>query len=134
VDGGGRTKQVAGVLLAGTLALVAGCSSAQEPAVEEVATAFADPGSSPDERCALLVPSTATALAEEASSACAAAVAEVPTSTGPVVSVAVWGGEAQVRLAGDTLFLTETPAGWRITAADCRAAGDGPYRCGVEGP
>ncbi|HEV7870593.1 MAG TPA: hypothetical protein VGO95_04995 [Modestobacter sp.] len=133
MDDDGRRGRVAGVLLAGVLVLVPGCSSAQEPAVAEVATAFADAGTTPDARCALLVPSTAAALAEEASSTCAEAVTEVPTGTGPVESVAVWGGEAQVRLAGDTLFLTETPDGWQITAASCRAAGEGPYRCRVEG-
>ncbi len=131
---GRRTRWVAGAALAGTLALATGCSSAQEAAVEQVATAFTDPGTTPAERCELLAPTTATALAEEASTACPEAVAEVPAGTGPVESVAVWGGEAQVRLAGDTLFLSETPAGWRVTAADCRAAGDGPYHCGTEGP
>ena len=129
-----RTGRVAGALLAASLALVGGCSSAQRPAVEQVAATFADPATAPEERCALLVPSTAAALAEEGATACAAAMDAVPTGTGPVESVEVWGGEAQVRLAGDTVFLTGTPDGWRITAADCRSTGDGPYRCGVEGP
>ncbi len=130
----GWTRRATGALLAGALTLATGCSSAQEPAVEQVATAFADPATTPEARCALLVPSTAAALAGEAAGGCAEAVAGVPAGTGPVESVAVWGGEAQVRLAGDTLFLTETPDGWQITAASCRAAGEGPYRCEVEGP
>jgi hypothetical protein len=134
VDDEGRSRRVAGALLAAALALLTGCASAQEPAVEQVATRFVDPGTAPEDRCALLVPSTAAALAEEESAGCAAAMGEVPAGTGPVESVAVWGGEAQARLAGDTLFLTETPDGWRVTAADCRADGDGPYRCQVEGP
>jgi hypothetical protein len=51
-----------------------------------------------------------------------------------VESVQIWGGDAQVRLAADTLFLTETRAGWRITAASCRPHGEAPYVCEVEGP
>jgi hypothetical protein len=50
-----------------------------------------------------------------------------------VESVEVWGRDAQVRLGGDTVFLTETDAGWRVTAA-CRPRGEAPYECQVEGP
>ena len=39
-----------------------------------------------------------------------------------------------VKLAGDTLFLTETSAGWRITAAVCRPQAERPYECEVDGP
>ena len=46
----------------------------------------------------------------------------------------VWGGDAQVRLGGDTVFLTETPTGWRVTAAACEPRGELPYECQVEGP
>jgi hypothetical protein len=46
--------------------------------------------------------------------------------------VQVWGGGAQVRLSGDTLFLAETHAGWRVTAAACKPNGDAPYDCQVE--
>jgi hypothetical protein len=134
-DDRGRTRRSAGaLLLTGAVLLVAGCSGGQDATVEQVAATFSDPGTGPEARCALLVPSAAAALAEEGSAACAAAMGGVPAGTGPVESVEVWGGEAQVRLSGDTLFLTETPAGWRITAADCRASGYGPYRCGVEAP
>jgi hypothetical protein len=50
-----------------------------------------------------------------------------------VVSVDVWGAEAQVKLADDTLFLTQTDDGWRVAAAGCRAQGsDEPYDCQVE--
>jgi hypothetical protein len=122
------------LLLAGTLVLAGGCRSGEELAVEQVAATFSDPDTDPADRCGLLIPSTAVALAEDGSTDCPDAISQVPNATGPVESVAVWGNEAQVRMAGDTLFLTRTPTGWRVTAADCRADGDGPYRCGVEGP
>jgi hypothetical protein len=61
-------------------------------------------------------------------------IAQVPLRGGPVEAVEVWGGQAQVRLAGDTVFLTETPSGWRVTAAACEPRGEMPYDCRVEGP
>ena len=40
----------------------------------------------------------------------------------------VWGEEAQARLTDDTVFLTRTADGWRVTAAACRSQGaDLPY-------
>ncbi len=50
------------------------------------------------------------------------------------MGVEIWGGEAQVRLSGDTVFLTETSAGWRVVAAACEAQLEAPYDCEVEGP
>ena len=44
----------------------------------------------------------------------------------------IWGGDAQVALADDTVFLTETDTGWRVTAAVCRVRTDAPYDCEVE--
>jgi hypothetical protein len=109
-----------------------GCSSTQEPEVQRVATAFEDAGGAPDARCALLAPMTLAALEEKQSASCAAAIGQLPLAGGQVRSVEVWGGDAQVRLAGDTLFLTETRAGWRVTAAACRPQGEAPYDCEVE--
>ena len=49
-------------------------------------------------------------------------------------SVEIWGGNAQVKLTGDTLFLSETSAGWRITSAACTPQAEAPYDCEVDGP
>jgi hypothetical protein len=47
-----------------------------------------------------------------------------------VTAVEVWGAEAQVRLADDTVFLTRTSDGWRVSAAACTPRGEGlPYDC-----
>ena len=45
----------------------------------------------------------------------------------------MWGEEAQAKLSDDTLFLTHTPAGWRVFAAACVPQGqEQPYDCEVE--
>jgi hypothetical protein len=111
---------------------LAGCASTQEPEVQRVATAFEDAGGAPDARCALLAPTTLAALEQDQSASCADALGQLPLAGGQVRSVEVWGGDAQVRLAGDTVFLTETKGGWRVTAAACRPQGDAPYDCEVE--
>jgi hypothetical protein len=123
-------------LLAGAaaLALLTGCSSAAEPDVSGVATAFENPAGDPQTRCDLLAPATLATFEADASAPCADAIADVALSGGDVSSVEVWGGDAQVRLGGDTLFLTETDAGWRVTAAGCESRGEAPYDCEVEGP
>lgn len=116
---------------AGCAAVLSGCASLEEDDVREVATAFEDPPTAPADRCALLAPATLAAL--EAEEPCNEAIAAVRLPGGDVESVEIWGGNAQVRLSGDTLFLTETSAGWRVVAASCQPRGEAPYDCEVEG-
>jgi len=106
-----------------------GCASAQEPEVQRVATAFEDAGGDPGARCDLLAPKALAALEQDQSQPCDEAIGQLPLTGGDVQSVEVWGGDAQVRLAGDTVFLTETRAGWRVTAAACQPNGEAPYDC-----
>jgi hypothetical protein len=119
------------LVLAGVGGAVGGCANAQEPDVRDTAVAFAAAG--PEGRCELFAPATVAALTVEEGSSCADAVGQVPAGAGRVLAVEVWGEEAQVRLSDDTLFLTRTDAGWRVSAAACRPAGDRPYRCALEG-
>jgi hypothetical protein len=125
-----------GALLAGAgaLALLTGCSSASEPDVSAVATSFEDQAGDAQARCDLLAPATLTTFESDRSVPCADAIGDLPLAGGEVTSVEVWGGDAQVRLGGDTVFLTETDAGWRVTAAGCEPHGEAPYECEVEGP
>jgi hypothetical protein len=125
----------AGALLAtGALAvLVSGCSSAERPEVERVATAFEDPSGDPQARCDLLLPTTLEQLEEEAAAPCAEAIGDLPLEGGEVTDVEVWGGDAQVRTTGDTVFLSRTSSGWRVAAAVCSPQLEGPYDCEVEG-
>jgi hypothetical protein len=120
-------------VVAGAAALVlTGCGSTHEPEVERVATTFEDRSADPRERCGLLAPKTLEQLEEE-SGPCEDAVGNLRLGGGDVTSVEVWGGDAQVRLGGDTLFLTRTPAGWKVAAAVCTPRAEGPYDCEVEG-
>jgi hypothetical protein len=114
--------------------LLSGCASASEPDVVRVATQFSDPSGDPQARCELLAPATLEKFESDASTPCTEAIGSVPLSGGVVHRVEIWGGDAQVRIAGDTLFLTETDAGWRVTAAGCQPRGQAPYDCEVEGP
>jgi hypothetical protein len=128
-----RTARVL-ILVGSAAVLLAGCSSAHRPAVETVAATFEDPGEDPQVRCDLLAPTTLVALEEEASTTCEEALQELPLQGGAVTAVEIWGGDAQVRMDGDTVFLTETSVGWRVTAAACTPRPERPYDCEVEGP
>jgi hypothetical protein len=127
-------RALAAVAAACAAGMVAGCSSAERPAVEKVATAFEDQSAQAQQRCDLLAPATRDTLEKDASAACADAMQQVALKGGTVRSVQVWGGDAQVQLTGDTVFLTQTPSGWRVTAAGCEPRGEAPYDCDVEGP
>jgi hypothetical protein len=109
-----------------------GCAGLQRPEVEEVAAAFA--AGAPSQRCGLLAPATLAALEFEESASCGESVGALAPPGGQVVHTEVWGDEAQVRLADDTVFLTRTNAGWRVAAAGCTPNGDAPYQCRLEGP
>ncbi|HLM05456.1 MAG TPA: hypothetical protein VK402_09745 [Blastococcus sp.] len=117
---------------AAAAAVLGGCASTQQPEVERVATAFEDPAGDPETRCDLLTPAALSALEEQASQPCDEAIEDLPLEGGEVESVEVWGGDAQVRLSGDTLFLAETSTGWRVAAAACQPNGEAPYDCEVE--
>jgi len=128
----GRAQPV--LLVVGLTALLAGCASTQQPEVEKVASTFEDPSADAEARCDLLAPATLAAFEKDQTAPCTDAVQQLSLDGGAVTSVEVWGGDAQVRMDGDTLFLTETRAGWRVAAAGCTSRGDAPYDCEVEGP
>ncbi len=114
--------------------VLSGCGSLDADAVENVVTTFADPGTDAATRSSLLAPETLTSLVEDQGTACEDAIADLPIGTGTPTSVEVWGEEAEVELADDTLFLTRTTGGWRVMAAACRPTGEErPYDCQVEG-
>ncbi|TMR92101.1 hypothetical protein [Nonomuraea basaltis] len=82
--------------------------------------------------CGMLTRKTADKLPGPGQS-CADALRELRLGPGgAVTSVSVWGEDAQVRLAGDTLFLHRFSDGWRVRAAGCEPVRDLPYECAVE--
>jgi hypothetical protein len=121
------------LLVTGALALLAtGCAGAQQPEVERVATVFENPSGDAVERCGLLVPTALEQLEQDAGAPCEEAIGDLPLDGGAVARTEVWGGDAQVRLEDDTVFLTRTSAGWRVAAALCSPRPEGPYECEVE--
>jgi hypothetical protein len=126
-----RGPPLFGAALAAVL-LLAGCSGLDRPDVERVAVTFA--AGDPSARCALLAPATVAVVETSEPGGCAAAVRQLPPSRGQVRAVSVWGDQAQVQLADDTLFLTRTGGSWKVVAAGCKPSGDAPYKCQVEAP
>ena len=118
-------------VLLGVLVLP-GCAAAEEPEAARVATAFEDAAGDPAERCDLLTPVARERL-ERSGTSCGGQLAELRLGGGEVESVEVWGGDAQVRLRGDTVFLTRTSTGWKVAAAACTPTAAGPYDCEVKG-
>jgi hypothetical protein len=114
------------------IGLLAGCSSASQPEVEKVAAAFENPSGNPQSRCDLLAPTTLESVEQD--SPCTDALSQLPFQGGDVSAVQVWGGGAQAKVGSDTVFLTQTDKGWKVTAALCRPRGEAPYDCQVEGP
>jgi hypothetical protein len=115
------------------IAVTAGCGATAEPAVADLAGRFAGNVARHDgaAACALLTDDARRAT-ETFGRNCPAQLATLP-DPGAVAHVEVWGDSAQVRLAGDTLFLLRFPDGWRVDAAGCTPEGDAPYRCEVQG-
>jgi hypothetical protein len=112
--------------------LLAGCGGPSDDDVRRLAEEFA--AGDTVARCDLLAPGTRAAVVEEEQSSCEEAIEHLPLGSGDLMAVAVWGEEAQAKLGDDTLFLTRTSAGWRVTAAACRPQGqDKPYECRLEG-
>jgi hypothetical protein len=122
-------------MVVGLPAIVAttGCAAAGQPAVTAVAEQFGTAVGRHDgtAACALLT-DDARHDTETFGRQCSTQLAALP-DPGPVQQVEVWGDTAQVRLAGDTLFLLQFPDGWRISGAGCTPEGDAPYRCEVQG-
>ena len=116
--------------------LVAGCGAdvERQQAGATADTIAADVSRDPGAACALLAPRTEQSLEQDGESCAAALAADDLPAPGPRTSVAVAGHSAQVRYAGETVFLALFDDGWRVTAAGCsRTSPDPavPYDCTV---
>jgi hypothetical protein len=84
--------------------------------------------------CARLSVDTRAALEQQAAMPCARAVAHLDLSGRRAHIVRVYSTDASVELVGgDTVFLQDTRAGWRIAAAGCRPQAHGePADCELQ--
>ncbi|WP_231127062.1 hypothetical protein [Motilibacter aurantiacus] len=114
----------------------AGCAGARAEAAETAATQFARALQEQDgaAACAVLAPSTADELEQDAGQECPAAVTDAELNeAGAAVGVDVFDGQARVRLEHDTYFLSRFDDGWRVAAAGCTERPGLPYDCTVKG-
>ena len=123
-----------------TLLAVPGCGGVTPSAREDAASAAAERfsgevrGGDLEAGCAMLAPQTVEELEGSAGKPCAEALAEEDLpAVGTVRAVEVYGGQAEVRGSGDTLFLTDLGGPWQVVAAGCRPRRDRPYDCAVKG-
>lgn len=129
---------LAGSVVAVVAALaLAGCGADLErDGAARAADAFTSSAASdPVAACAVLAPRTLESLEEDGPCPQSLPATELPDA-GDRRQVTVAGHSAQVRYAGDTVFLALFADGWRVTAAGCaRRSDDGavPYGCSVDG-
>lgn len=124
----GKALAVLMLVLAGTACAVDTASPAR--AAERFHAAIS--AHQEEAACGLLARKTADRLPDPGQT-CADALRGLRFGpAGQVTEVSVWGEDAQVRLAGDTLFLHRFTDGWRVKAAGCRPVRDLPYECEVD--
>ena len=118
---------------------LAGCGQADDrDSVRAITQRFlaayeADEG---EPACAALSQDTRKELESQESRPCADAIAEVELEPGAVTRVEVAVTNAKVDLAsGESVFLSEQAAGWRISALGCKPQGkpaDEPFDCELQ--
>jgi hypothetical protein len=110
---------------------VSGRERAAAAAAERFVTAVADGDGAA--ACAALAPKTVEEL-ETSGGACAEAILDEDLpEPGRVDTTDVYGQWARVVMPDNTLFLAMFPDGWRVAAAGCHPAGEGPYDCVLQG-
>lgn len=126
------------LLTAALLGALTGCGGVdvREDAASRAATRFEESLRAADAArgCAALAPGTRDELEQNAELPCARALPDAGLpDAGPVRSVDVHGKQARVVAAGDTLFLSSFPRGWKVVAAGCTERPEQPYQCLIKG-
>jgi hypothetical protein len=130
-----RVRQV--LLLSAAALALAGCGREGDRAsVRSVAEGFYAAVAAHDGAgaCARLSADTRKALEQQESAPCPRAVQRLDLAGSRAHIVRVYSTDAAVELVrGDTVFLQDTPRGWRISAAGCRPQAHGePADCEVQ--
>lgn len=86
-----------------------------------------------DAACTLLTPDAQKSVSGATDTPCADAITSIKEQGRAVGRVQVWGDAAQVKLAGDVLFLRRLSGEWRVSAAGCTPQKGRPYDCKVGG-
>lgn len=125
-------------VLVAALTVITGCGAAggRSEGASAAAIRFTDALRQGDGRqaCALLAPRTLEELEKSEQTSCDEAVTQEQVPAGDVVrEVDVYGDQARVVLADDTLFLAHFSSGWKVTAAGCTPRPEQPYDCQVKG-
>jgi hypothetical protein len=124
------------LVVAALLVLTAGCGTTPGAGPQATAVRFTDAVSDDDlpRACLLLAPETRAQLESSAGKPCAAALGEEDLPAADAArSTEVFGTMAQVRFAGDTVFVTKFAPGWRVLAAGCSPVPGAPYDCLLQG-
>ncbi len=127
-----KAMVVVGTVLLTTTACGSGASDASSTVAERFYRAIeAEDGAT---ACSLLAPKTLREVEESEKASCDTAILDedIPVG-GAVTDLHQYGGQAQVRLRGDTAFLAEFDDGWKIVAAACTPQGEQPYDCKLKG-
>ncbi|MEU6347466.1 hypothetical protein ABZ883_41810 [Streptomyces sp. NPDC046977] len=124
--------------MAGVVAGLSGCGALadRKVAATAAAAAFEDALRTGDSNaaCAALAPATRLNLEQSAKAGCVRGLsAQDLTSATGVRAVDVFGQQARVVFASDTVFLSRFSSGWKVTAAGCSARPERPYDCEIKG-
>ena len=133
---GRRVPAPGAAVLAAAVLVTAGCGTGHEDAVRAAGSGYGDAVAAADwaAACALLAPPTRSELEQSAGAPCERALPQedpVPVTGAPAVHV--YGTQAQLDYAGDTLFLSRYDLRWRVVAAVCRSREARPHDCAVTG-
>jgi hypothetical protein len=113
----------------------AGCGTAQDGAVEDVAAQFyaALAGEDGAAACRVLATRTRSEVEQAANMPCEEAILDedIPAG-GDVREVSSFGTAAHVRYDGDTVFLSRYRNGWYVVAAGCTPGPGDRYDCQVK--
>ncbi|MEV6250368.1 hypothetical protein AB0M38_29835 [Streptomyces sp. NPDC051742] len=131
-------RPITACLLMSTLCLgLAGCGSVEEraSAARSAALGFGAALRASDEAraCEALAPATREELEQDGPCPTALAALRLDTVAGEPLSTDVYGEQARVVFARDSVFLASFPEGWKVTAAGCTPRPGRPARCEVKG-